>query len=138
MWSARKYIQRVSHILESVAAGLVLLGLILSLIRFVGDFDMFHELLTSADAFREYLERIFTLVIGLEFVEMLCHPDSDNVIEVLIFLIARHMIVGETSPYEDFVSVISVALLCILRRYLREGKKLSHKHKNEKPGDEDA
>ena len=59
------------------------------------------------------------LVIGIEFLEMLCRPSSENVIEVLIFLVARHMIVGDTTPYQDFVSVISVALLCVVRRYLR-------------------
>ncbi len=38
--------------------------------------------------------------------------------EVLIFLVARHMIVSDTTPMEDFISVISIILLCVLRRYL--------------------
>ena len=65
------------------------------------------------------MDQIFMLVIGIEFLVMLCKPNSENVIEVLIFLVARHMIVGETTPYQDFVSVVSVALLCVVRRYLR-------------------
>ena len=40
--------------------------------------------------------------------------------DVLIFLVARHMIVSETTPFEDFISVISIILLCVLRRYLHD------------------
>ena len=43
--------------------------------------------------------------------------------EVLIFLVARHMILGDTTPVDDFVSVISVGILCALRRYLHVTRK---------------
>ncbi len=29
------------------------------------------------------------------------------------------MIVGETTSFEDFVSVVSITILCVVRRYLR-------------------
>ena len=32
------------------------------------------------------------------------------------------MIIGDTTPMEDFISVISVGLLCVLRRYLHVTK----------------
>ncbi len=63
------------------------------------------------------------IVIGIEFLQMLCRPNSDNVMEVLIFLVARHMILGDTTPVDDFVSVISVGILCALRRYLHVTRK---------------
>ena len=65
------------------------------------------------------MEQIFMLVIGVEFLVMLCRPNSENVMEVLIFLVARHMIVGETTSFEDFVSVVSITILCVVLRYLR-------------------
>ena len=70
------------------------------------------------ESFRVYLDEIFVIVIGIEFLQMLCRPNSDNIMEVLIFLVARHMIVTETTAVEDFISVISIILLCVLRRYL--------------------
>jgi uncharacterized membrane protein (DUF373 family) len=39
----------------------------------------------------EILEEVFTVVIAVEFLKMLLKPTSLTVIEVLIFLIARHM-----------------------------------------------
>lgn len=118
-----KTVQKFCELIELVAAVLVSVGIILSIISLLKDFTIFQHLLEDTSAFKEYLERIFVIVIGIEFVGMLCRPSSDNVLEVLIFLVARHMIVGETSPYEDFVSVISIALLCLMRRYLRSKEK---------------
>lgn len=118
MGKIKKYIQTICEVLEMLAAGLVLLGIILAMVGILRDFPAFREILEDATTFRHYLEGIFLIVIGIEFLEMLCRPNSDNILEVLIFLVARHMIVGETTPYMDFVSVISVGLLCFLRRYL--------------------
>lgn len=127
----RKFIQRVCVILEILVSILVLAAILLAIASMVRDVTVFQRLLTDTSEFRRYLEQIFMIVIGIEFLGMLCRPNSENVIEVLIFLVARHMIVGDTTPFEDFVSVISVALLCVVRRYLRvSGEK--HKEKNDK------
>lgn len=115
----RKVIQKICVLLDLAAALLVLIAILLSIISLVRDVSVFQKLLTDPSEFKHYLEQIFMLVIGIEFLGMLCRPSSENVIEVLIFLVARHMIVGDTTPYQDFVSVISVALLCVVRRYLR-------------------
>lgn len=118
----RKFIHIITEILELGAAILVLIAILISAFGLISNGRNFTELFEDVAYFREFLEHIFTLVIGIEFVQMLCKPNSDNVLETLIFLVARHMIVGETTAYQDFVSVISVALLCILRRYLHNSR----------------
>ena len=112
-------LQQICRILELVVAVFVLLGIIISIFGLLkDDIKLFEELINGMTTFRHYLEKIFVLVIGIEFLEMLCHPNPDNVIQVLIFLVARHMIVGETTPFEDFVSVLSIAILFVLRKYM--------------------
>lgn len=119
-----KGLQQICRILELVVAVFVLIGIITAIISLLkDDIRIFEELMNDMTTFRHYLEKIFVLVIGIEFLEMLCHPNSDNVIQVLIFLVARHMIVGETSPFEDFVSVLSIAVLFVLRKYMHNGDK---------------
>lgn len=128
----RRIIQKICVLLDLVMAVLVLVAILLSIASIVRDVTVFQRLLTDTSEFKRYLEQIFMLVIGVEFLSMLCRPSSENVIEVLIFLVARHMIVGDTTPYQDFVSVISVALLCVVRRYLRiNGEKQREKEKIE-------
>ncbi|MCR4746223.1 MAG: hypothetical protein K5894_13465, partial [Lachnospiraceae bacterium] len=59
---------------------------------------------------------------AIEFFKMLCHPTSENVLETIIFLVARHMIINQTTPIEDFVSVIGIILLVVAKRFLRVSK----------------
>lgn len=99
----------ICEVLEMIAAALMLVGILFSTCSLIRNVDLFRELLLDTSSFRGYMDQIFMLVIGIEFLVMLCKPNSENVIEVLIFLVARHMIVGETTPYQDFVSVVSVA-----------------------------
>lgn len=63
--------------------------------------DILELLLKSGNTaeFLIFLEDMFSLVVGIEFIKMLCQPSADNVIEVLIFLTARHMIVAEAHPW---------------------------------------
>ncbi|MCM1175182.1 MAG: hypothetical protein NC341_09045 [Blautia sp.] len=113
-------IMKICELLELVVALLVLIGILFSICSLVKDFEIFHAILNHTESLQTYLDQIFVIVIGIEFLQMLCSPNSDNIMEVLIFLVARHMIVSETAPFEDFISVISIILLCVLRRYLHD------------------
>lgn len=116
----KRNISKISELLELLVAILVLIGILLSICSLVKDFAIFREILNNTESFRTYLDQVFVIVIGIEFLQMLCRPNSDNIMEVLIFLVARHMIVSDTTPMEDFISVISIILLCVLRRYLHD------------------
>ena len=107
----KKYIQILCNALEMVTAVLMLIGLVFSIFSLIRNVEIFQMLMTDTSAIKQYMDQIFMIVIGIEFLVMLCRPNSEYVIDVLIFLVARHMIVGDTTPYQDFVSVISVALL---------------------------
>lgn len=123
MEKLKKNVQKACGLFELIMAVIVLIGIVLAIISMVKDVDLTQSLFQDTSNFKEFLVNVFAIVIGIEFLEMLCRPNPDNVIQVLVFLIARHMIVGDTSPYEDFVSVISVAILLLLSRYLHMGKK---------------
>lgn len=128
-----KGIGKVYRILEVILSALMLIGIILALIGVFRNYTIFYELLYSTEAFQHYLDDIFTIVIGIEFLQMLCRHSSNNVIDAIIFLIARHMIVSSTTPYEDFVSVLSIVILCLVRYYLHhdEDKKKFYKNQDE-------
>lgn len=118
MEKLERIVQKICGILELLVALLVLVGIFLSLFSLLKDGAIFSELMGDIDTFKLYLDKILLIVIGIEFLRMLCRPNSDNVIEVIIFLVARHMIVSNSTPYQDFVSVISIILLCLVRQYL--------------------
>ena len=112
MWDkARKILYRGGEILELLMAAAVVAGILVAMITLVPELAHYWEHRTMAGAFMEYLDAVFNVVIGIEFLKMLCKPSSANIIEVLIFLIARHMIVQTTTPLEDLLSVVSIGIL---------------------------
>ena len=65
---------------------------------------------------------MFSFIVGVEFIKMLCKPSAENVIEVLVFLVARHMILGNNSAVDILLSVLAVALLYGTRLLVRHYK----------------
>ncbi|MDE6845817.1 MAG: hypothetical protein K2J99_08640 [Lachnospiraceae bacterium] len=128
----KKNIQRMCEALEMAVALIVLIGILMTIFSLLSDFEIFQSMLEDTTEFKPFLEEIFVIVIGIEFLQMLCRPNSDNVMEVLIFLVARHMIIGDTTPFEDFVSVISIGLLCVVRRFLHIAKEKEKERERER------
>lgn len=106
--------------LELVVAVIVLIGVGIAIFSLIPEIGHLWEQNGRSMEFIHFLEQVFTVVIGIEFLQMLCRPNSDNVFETIIFLVARHMIINTTTPLEDLLSTVSIVLLCLVRRYLKE------------------
>ena len=70
------------------------------------------------DSINTYLHNILTLVVGLEFVRMLLDMTPANTLEVLIVAIARQVILSHNSPWSNVASVLCIAGLFAIRRFL--------------------
>ena len=114
----RKTLYESCDILELVMAVIVGIGIVIAAIGVVPDLA---ELWTSRNdmaAFMEFLDTVLGVVIGIEFLKMLCKPNTANIIEALIFLIARHMIIETTTASEDMIAVVSICILFVFRRFM--------------------
>lgn len=117
-----RFIQRTCDVIEILVAIMVGLGLVWSLIYYLPHgYDLLLETRDTLN-FLLFLEDMFNLVVGIEFIKMLCKPNADNVIEVLIFLIARHMIIGGGDALDIFLSALSVALLFGVQQALKTNR----------------
>ena len=112
----RSYIIQASTLLEIVLSGLVLIGLLLSFIPLL---KWMPGLLFDGNdvEIRGFLERALDIVIGVEFIKMLAKHSPGSVLEVLLYAIARHMIVGHEDAVQNLVSVGAIALIFIIRKY---------------------
>ena len=54
---------------------------------------------------------------------MLCKPNSDNVIEALVFLVSRHMVIGTNSAIDNLFSIISIAILFLVKALIHDQKR---------------
>ena len=72
----------------------------------------------SANNFRTYLVELLDLVIGIEFVKMLIKHTPSAVLEVMLFALARHMVVTETTVLEGLLTVIAISGIFAIRRFI--------------------
>jgi len=119
-------LQRWVELCEIVVALLVGLGVVATLLTYLipGVLNLFRAS-TGTEHFLEYLEAIFNLVVGLEFMKLLFHITSENVIEVLVILISRHMIIEAHAATDIFLCTASISVLLLLKAGLRWIKHLS-------------
>ena len=66
----------------------------------------------------DLLETCFNLIIGVELIRMMYYHTADSVFEVLLFAIARQIIIDHSSIWVTFVGVCSIAVLYATRKYL--------------------
>ena len=112
----RNRIIQASSLLEVLLSGLVLIGLLFSAVPLI---RWMPGLLIDGNEveIRTFLERALDIVIGIEFIKMLAKHSPGSVLEVLLYAIARHMIVGHEDAVQNLVSVGAIALIFIIRKY---------------------
>ena len=66
----------------------------------------------------EFLGSAFQIVIGVEFIKMLCKHTPATVVEVLMFAIARQMVVEHSTPLENLICILGITILFAIRRFL--------------------
>lgn len=111
-------LHKFSNILEIIIAVLVIAAVLVEMLALIGDLGHVWSAKSEHIALTHYLEDVLEAVIGIEFVKMLLHPDTDTILEILVFVVTRHMIVQTTSVYEDLVVIISVVILLIVKKHL--------------------
>ena len=79
--------------------------------------SLLEILLSNEVEIRTFLERSLDIVIGIEFIKMLAKHSPGSSLEVLLYAIARHLVVGHDSALENLLSVGAIALIFIVRKY---------------------
>ena len=111
-------LEKVLHVLETLIALVstcVLVGLLgFYLCRIVTDPNYFLQ----EHSVHLFLQEVLSIVIGLDFVKLLMHMTPANLLEVLIMAIARHIVVGHNEAFETLLSIVCIAVLFAVKRYL--------------------
>lgn len=123
MWKeAKGHVKQILHqicdIMELILAVLVIAGIVIAIVGLIPQLEDFWGNRMEPGVLIRFLELVFDIVIGVEFLKMLCKPDADTIVEVLIFLVARHMIIQETTALEDLLSIISMGILFAIKKYI--------------------
>ena len=110
-------LKRIAAILEYVIAFMLAIGIILLCIRMACSLQNIPNLSTYPN-YDDLLEICFNLIIGVELIRMMYSHSPSTVFEVLLFAIARQIIVDHSSIYSSLIGVTSIAVLFATRKFL--------------------
>ena len=103
--------------LEYFIAFMLAAGIILLCLRMASSLGNIPNLEVWPN-YEDLLETCFNLIIGVELIRMMYYHTADSVFEVLLFAIARQIIIDHSSIWVTFVGVCSIAVLYATRKYL--------------------
>ncbi len=111
------YISKATYCVEIIMGCIVMAVILILTVRMI--WNLPHTITDIQNGgFTEFLADILTLVVGLEFIKMLCMHTADTVIEVLMFATARQMIVEHLGAVETLIGIITIGILFAIRKFL--------------------
>lgn len=113
-----KWITRLAGFIEIAVSILILIGILLASVSLVKEMGLLGGNLLTVDTFERFLGHALALVIGLEFIKMLIKHTPGAAIEVLLYAIARQIIVYHTTTLETLIGILAVAAIFAIRKFL--------------------
>ena len=110
------------HIFEIIISIIIAIVIVFMIINLISSVVSSNLLSMETSEFSEFLSSALTLVVGLEFVKLLCHNTPENLIEVLMLAISRQMVVEHLNTYQMLFGIISIAVLLAAKKYFVDSK----------------
>lgn len=109
---------KISKWVELILSAIITIAVIGGTIWLVRDLIQLMMEHPGTDEIYRFVGVAFNLVICIEFIKMLCKHTPDTLVEVLMFAIARQMIVEHTTPLENLLGILAIAILFAIRKFL--------------------
>ena len=114
---ARLFLKYLTKIMEYDIAVLLACGIIIMIVQLIFSIGPLPDLGTYPN-YDDLLTTCFNLIIGVELIRMLYLHTPITVFEVLLFAIARQVIIDHSSPLNSLIGVIAIAILFATRKFL--------------------
>lgn len=114
--SVVKFLLKTAWVLELVIALFILLVTVVQMVL-TGKGSL-NYLMIGKFSLNEFFANTMNIVVGLEFVKMLVLHTPRAVTDVLLFAIARQLVVTHSSSMDTLLGVAAVALIFIIKKFL--------------------
>jgi len=119
----RNRISRSASYFEIFLSFLILMAVLLVAIEAVVSLVIsFGDLFQGTFTFnlKHFMGLIIELIIAVEFVKMISKHTPESTIEVLLFVIARKIVIDEPAYLEIVLGVLAIGALFIIKRYFTQ------------------
>ena len=106
----------ISEFIQFIFAAIIIIGIIVQLTALPHSLSALIQ--SKTEGFHEFLEYVIDMVIGVELIHLLCRPNLDNVVEVLLIAITRELVLGTGNALSTLAGVAAIAILFAIRKFL--------------------
>ena len=111
-----KFLLKTAWILELAIALFILLVTVVQMV--LTGKDSLNYLTLGQFSLNNFFVSTMNIVVGLEFVKMLILHTPRAVTDVLLFAIARQLVVSHSSSTDTLLGVAAVALIFLIKKFL--------------------
>jgi predicted membrane protein len=119
-----KKLEQFTYVLEIILTVLLAIGIaigLIDIIRYFGEIFL-HGLNDSYEVFKNFLAHTLLLAIGIELMLMLLYHSTNSILELILFLIARKMLVYANTMFDLLLGTIAIAIVFVILKYLAPKK----------------
>ncbi|KAB3531861.1 transporter associated domain-containing protein [Alkaliphilus serpentinus] len=120
----KKKLVKIATSLELIIAFFIVVAIILggiSIVKYLSvllSTDIYH----IYDSFKKFLSIALLMVIGIELVLMLLSHSTGSILELVLFAIARKMLVYSETMLDLILGTIAILIVFLIRKYLMSSK----------------
>jgi len=116
-------IEKITAIFEIIIAFSLIIVIAFKVVEVLSGMIGFQIVIITME-YERILSTVLTLVIGVEFIKMLCRHTSETVIDVLLFAMARQIVIYHDSSLDLLLGIIAIVGLFAAKKYF--AKKETH------------
>ena len=111
-----KFLLKTAWVLELIIALFILVVTVVQMV--LTGKDSLDYLTLGQFSLNEFFANTMNIIVGLEFVKMLILHTPQAVTDVLLFAIARQLVVTHSSSMDTLLGVAAVALIFVIKKFL--------------------
>ncbi|MCI7238535.1 MAG: transporter associated domain-containing protein [Anaerococcus sp.] len=130
---ANIFIEKAASIIELAVCLIVIAGVVAGipkLVSYIIDFFKAGDLSESYFLMNEFLKHALLLIVGIELIAMILTRSHESILTLILFVIARKMLVYSQGLTDILIGTISVAIIFLVMKFVLSDKKLLAKIDN--------
>jgi hypothetical protein len=113
-------IRKLTYYLEFLLALFIIIAVMIGMVDLVKYFGLIFTTnpIDTYEVFQKFLGHVLLMVVGVELVVMLVYHSPSSVIEVLLYAVARKMLIGNQGMLDFILGILAIAAIFGIRKFL--------------------
>lgn len=113
-------VRKITFYLEFILAMFIIAAVVIGMVDLIRYMVLIFNTnpIDTYDLFQKFLGHVLLMVVGVELVVMLVYHSPSSVIEVLMYAVARKLLIGNEGMFDFILGILAIAAIFAIRRFL--------------------